>query len=81
MDELKSLQSVGITLPSMAYIAGSIAFGTLGFAAYRWGKASSRRGPYWIGIALMVYPYFTGETWLMYSVGAALCAAVFVFRA
>ena len=81
MDELKVLESAGFSLPSVAYIAGSIAFGILGFAAYRWGKATSRRGPYWIGIALMVYPYFTGETWLMYSVGVALCGAIFVFRA
>ncbi len=81
MDELKILESAGFTLPSVAYIAGSVAFGILGFAAYRWGKATSRQGPYWIGIALMVYPYFTSDTWLMYSVGAALCGAVFIFRA
>ncbi len=81
MAGLEVLESAGITLPSVAYIAGSIAFGILGFAAYRWGKATSRRGPYWIGIALMIYPYFTGETWLLYSVGAALCGAVFIFRA
>ena len=79
MDELKALESAGFTLPSVAYIAGSILFGIFGFAAYRYGKASSRPGPYWIGIALMVYPYFIGETWIMYSVGALLCAALFVF--
>ena len=53
MDELKLLESTGFSLPSVAYIAGSIAFGILGYAAYRWGKATSRRGPYWIGIALI----------------------------
>jgi hypothetical protein len=81
MDQLEALQSAGLTLPSVAYIAGSILFGLLGFAAYRWGKATSRRGPYWIGIALMIYPYFTGETWALYAVGTALCGAIFVFPA
>ena len=80
MDELKALESAGFTLPSLAYIVGSIVFSIFGYAAYRYGKKASRRGPFWIGIALMIYPYFIGETWIMYAVGAALCAALFVFR-
>jgi hypothetical protein len=81
MDPSKLLESAGLELPSVAYVAGSIAFGLLGFAAYRWGKATARRGPYWIGIALMIYPYFTSETWALYAVGTALCGAIFVFPA
>ena len=80
MDELKALESSGFTLPSIAYLAGSFAFSILGYAAYRYGKNASRSGPYWIGIALMVYPYFISETWIMYTAGAGLCAALFVFR-
>ena len=80
MDELKMLESGGLTLPSMEYLAGSILFSIFGYAAYRWGKNTSRRGPYWIGIALMVYPYFISNTWLMYGVGVALCASLLAFR-
>ena len=57
-----------------------ILFSIFGYAAYRWGKNTSRRGPYWIGIALMVYPYFISNTWLMYGVGVALCASLLAFR-
>ena len=80
MDELKAIEAAGFTLPSMAYIAGSVMFSIFGFAAYRYGKKASRSGPFWIGIALMVYPYFVSETWLMYAVGAGLCASLFVVR-
>ena len=55
-------------------------FGIFGFAAYRYGKKAPRSGPFWIGIALMAYPYFISETWLMYAVGAGLCASLFVVR-
>lgn len=79
MDELKALESAGFTLPSSASIAGSILFGIVGFAAWRYGKKASRSGPYWIGIALMAYPCFIGETWILYAGGALLCAALFVF--
>ena len=80
MNELKALESSGLTLPSIPYIAGAIFFGIVGFAAYRYGKKTTRTGPFWIGIALMVYPYFISATWLMYLVGAGLCASLFVFR-
>jgi hypothetical protein len=33
-----------------------------------------------IGVALMVYPYFIDPTWLLFTIGAALTAALFVFR-
>jgi hypothetical protein len=80
MDELNSLQSMGLTLPGPAYIAGAILFSIIGYAAYRYGKKQSRAGPKWIGIALMLYSYVTPETWMMYSAGAALCVALYFFR-
>ena len=36
--------------------------------------------PALIGVALMAYPYFVSQVWLMYLIGCALCAAVFLFR-
>jgi len=33
-----------------------------------------------IGVALMVFPYFIDPTWLLYTIGLALTAALFVFR-
>jgi hypothetical protein len=33
-----------------------------------------------MGVALMLYPYVISETWLLYLVGAALCAALYLDR-
>jgi hypothetical protein len=80
MDELSALQSLGLTLPSPAYIVGAIIFGLLGWAAYRYGKRTERPRTKWLGIALMLYPYMVPQTWLLYAVGAALCVGVYVDR-
>jgi hypothetical protein len=80
MDELKTLETMGLTLPSPAYLVGAILFGIIGYAAYRYGKKSSRQTVKWIGIALMLYPYAISETWLLYAVGSALCLGIYVFR-
>ena len=81
MDSLTALQSMGLTLPSPAYIFGAIVFGLIGFAAYRRGKAAERRTTLWLGVALMVYPYGVSSTPWLYAVGAALCAGLYFVRA
>ena len=80
MDELRNLESMGLTLPSPAYLAGAILFGILGYAAYRYGKKTSNATTKWLGIALMLYPYAISETWQLYAVGVALCIGVYVSR-
>jgi len=76
MDNLKDLQSFGFTLPSPAWLFGSLVFGTLGFGVFWYGKKQQRTWTKWIGVALMVYPYAISETWQLYAVGCALCAAI-----
>lgn len=80
MDQLATLQSLGFTLPSPAYIIGSIVFGIIGLVAYYSGKKKSRQYTKWIGIALMLYPYVVSSTWVMYVVGLVLCAAWYYYR-
>ena len=80
MDELKSLESLGFTLPSPAYIVAAIVFGIIGFAAYRYGKKKARVRIKWIGVALMLYPYVISGTWLLYVVGAGLCIGLYFAR-
>lgn len=55
-------------------------FGTVGFAAFVYGKKSTNWKPMVIGVALMVYPYFIGNALLLYSIGIALCVSLYVFR-
>jgi len=80
MNDLNSLQSLGLSLPSPAYIFGAVIFGLIGFAAYRIGKRAERPRTKWLGVALMLYPYATPEVWLLYAVGVALCVAVYLDR-
>ncbi|MBT2304629.1 hypothetical protein J7E70_29850 [Variovorax paradoxus] len=80
MTNLQTLQSLGISLPSPAYILGAVLFGLIGFLAYRYGKRAGRRRSKWLGVALMLYPYAIAQTWLLYVVGAALCVGVLIDR-
>ena len=57
MDNPDTLQSLGFTLPTPAYLVGVVLFGIIGFAAYRYGKKAALPIPKWLGIALMLYPY------------------------
>lgn len=80
MDRLETLKSLGISLPSPAYIVGAVLFGLIGIAVYRYGKRVGRPRSKWLGVALMLYPYATPQTWLLYVVGTALCVGVFMDR-
>jgi hypothetical protein len=65
---------------SPSAILGSILFGAIGLAAFIYGKRMVLWKPIVIGILLMAYPYFVSQTWLLYSVGCALCLGLYVFR-
>ncbi|HEV7814011.1 MAG TPA: hypothetical protein VGP06_02795 [Janthinobacterium sp.] len=69
-----------LSLPSPAYLAGALIFGIVGFAAYRYGKSAGQSQTRWIGAGLMLYPYAISQTWLLYLIGAALCAGLYFFR-
>ena len=80
LNDLAGLNSMGLDLPSPAYLIGAILFGIFGYAAYRYGKKNSNNTRKWLGIALMLYPYLISETWQLYAIGTALCGAVFFLR-
>jgi hypothetical protein len=75
-DTLAIAKSAGLTLPSPAWIFGCILFSLAGFAAWRYGKAVGAPRIRWLGMALMLYGYVAGPTWLLYGVGVVLCAAI-----
>ena len=77
MNELKQLQSLGLVLPSPAYILGAILFGIIGWVAFRRGRKTSITALTWTGVALMLYPYGVSDTWLLWLVGAALSGLVY----
>jgi hypothetical protein len=67
-------------MPTPANLFGAIAFGIVGMGAFMYGKKIGGLRAMGIGVALMVFPYFIDPTWLLYTVGLALTAALFVFR-
>jgi len=67
-------------MPGPAALFASLMFGVIGFAAFRYGKKQAAWPPMAIGIALMVYPYFVSQTWLIYLIGCVLCGGLFVLR-
>jgi hypothetical protein len=67
-------------MPSPANLFGSLAFGVIGMGAFAYGKKVGGLRAMLIGVGLMVFPYFIDPTWLLFTVGAALTAALFIFR-
>jgi len=67
-------------MPSPANLFGLIVFSVTGFAMFTYARKQGAWRMAGIGVALMVYPYFVEQTWLLYTIGLALCAALYVFR-
>ena len=71
---------MSFSLPSPAVLFAGLLFGTIGLAAFIYGKKATRWQPMLIGFILMAFPYFIDTTWLLWVIGCALTAALFVFR-
>ncbi|HWI80432.1 hypothetical protein [Ramlibacter sp.] len=76
MDFPQFAHTVGLALPTPAYLIGLVLFGLVGMLAWAHGKRSRRPTTKWLGLALMLYPYAVPQTWLLYAAGTALTAWV-----
>jgi len=77
MNELTQLESLGLVLPTPAYILGAVLFGIVGWVAFRRGRRTTNSVLIWTGLALMLYPYGVSQTWLLWILGMALCGLVY----
>ena len=77
MDSIPNLASLGLAMPSAAYLAGAVLFGLLGYAAFRFGRKQGRSVYLWGGLVLMLYPYVVSGTWQLWLMGVVLCAVIF----
>ena len=77
MNELTQLESLGLVLPTPAYILGAVLFGIVGWVAFRRGRRTTNSVLTWTGLALMLYPYGVSQTWLLWLLGMALCGLVY----
>ena len=78
MNQLSELESLGLVLPTPAYLLGAILFGIVGYIAFRAGKRKQNASLTWAGVALMLYPYAVSQTWMLWAIGMALCAWVYI---
>lgn len=81
--QTKMLKDMGVADPSMFSIAKIVAwiiFGSVGFVAFMYGKKMQSFKPMFIGMALMIYPYFLSNTIGLYGVGAVLCFLLYFWR-
>ena len=63
-----------------ANLVGGLIFGSIGFVAFTYGKRMSLWGPIFLGLALMVYPYFVSNDLVLWIAGAVGSAALWFFR-
>lgn len=67
-----------LQLPTPGNVFGQILIGAIGMAAFVYGKNTHKGKPMVIGIVMMTYGFFVSETWMLYGIGAALTAALFI---
>lgn len=62
-----------------AYLIANLLFSAIGFVALYYAKKQGLWKTALIGVLLMCYPYFISGTILLYVVGIALTACLFIF--
>jgi len=65
---------------SAANLIGGFVFGSIGFVAFIYGKRMHLWKPMFLGIALMVYPYFVGDDVIMIAIGTIGTVGLFFLR-
>ncbi len=63
-----------------ASLVANLLFSSVGFVALAYGKKMHAWRTMFIGVALMAYTYFVDGALLLFGIGLALTAALFLFR-
>ena len=69
-------------MPSLSFsnLMAGLVFGSIGFVAFIYGKRMHIWKPMFVGIALMVYPYFVENTTWLFATGIFGTALLFFQR-
>jgi hypothetical protein len=65
---------------SAANLIAGVIFGSIGFVAFMYGKRMHLWKPMFLGLALMVYPYFVSNDVVMVIVGIVGSASLWFLR-
>jgi hypothetical protein len=57
-----------------------VVFGSVGVGFFMYGRRQQSAVPLITGVALMVFPYFISNTWLLVGIGAVLMAIPYFLR-
>ena len=63
-----------------ANLFGQILFGAIGLGAFIYGKKQSSFKAMLLGVVISAFPYVVSETWMLYAIGSALTALLFVWK-
>lgn len=59
---------------------GGMIFGSIGFVAFVYGKKMAQYRTMILGLILMIFPYMVSGNLALYGFGAALTAALFLWK-
>jgi hypothetical protein len=65
---------------SAANLIGGFVFGSVGFVAFAYGKRMNLWKIMFLGLGLMVFPYFVENMSMLYGIGALGTVAIFFLR-
>ena len=65
---------------STSWLLWGLLFGSVGLGFFLYGKKQQALVPLICGLALMVFPYFISNTFLLVAVGVALIAIPYFVR-
>jgi hypothetical protein len=65
---------------STANLIGGLVFGSIGFVAFVYGKRMNLWKPMFLGLALMIYPYFVSSDILLWATGIVGSASLWFLR-
>jgi hypothetical protein len=69
-------------MPSLgvANLLAGLIFGSIGFVGFIYGKRMILWKPMFLGLALMIYPYFIANTIALFAIGSVGTAMFFLVR-
>jgi len=65
---------------SMSSLLWGLLFGSIGLGFFLYGKKQQAIVPLFCGLALMAFPYFVSNTFLLVAIGVALTALPYFVR-
>jgi len=65
---------------SMSNLIAGLIFGSIGFVAFAYGKRMSLWTPMFLGLALMIYPYFVSNDIILWVAGIVGSASLWLVR-